>query len=196
MSAPPRGLALAAVAITAAVFARALWNGFVYDDELLIVRNPLVTAPESPGQLLGQPLWKDHAFWRPLTALVLCAGYHAGAGGAAVLHALSVALHAAATGGAFALAHRVTRRPPIAFCAALLFGLHPVQVESVAWATSIDAPLWGCCGLWASWAHLRWRERGSRGAPWLATSCFAAALLAKEPAIAVLPAIAVIDLAR
>lgn len=195
MSASPRVLALAAAAITAAVFARAVQGGFVYDDELLIARNPLVTAPEGLRDLLARPLWGD-SFWRPLTSLVLWAGYHAGGGGPAVLHATAVALHAAATLGAFALAHVLTRRPAVAFAAALLFGLHPVQVESVAWATSIDAPLWGCFGLWACQAHVRWRERGARGAPWRAVLCFAAALLAKEPAVAVLPAILVLDLAR
>src|SRR6185503_16758405 len=104
MSPSPRGLALAAVAITAAVFARALAGGFAYDDELLIVRNPAVTAPQSLWDLIAQPLWPDHAFWRPLTALLLCAGYHAGSGTALAIHALSVALHAASVAGAFALA--------------------------------------------------------------------------------------------
>jgi Tfp pilus assembly protein PilF len=76
---------------------------------------------------------------------------------------------------------------------ALIFGLHPLQVEAMAWVSGLKDILAGCCGLIALWQYLACvqaqavqRRRIHYG---LATTAFLLALLAKPSAV-VVPALA------
>lgn len=168
-----------------AVYWPALGGAYVYDDELLVARNPALQHSDLVA-LLGRPLFGDvHGYWRPLTSLSLWAGHQLG--GAAGVHTLSLLLHAAATLLAFALGQRLLGGARPAFWVALLFALHPVQVESVAWCAAINDPLWVTLILLALRSALRWRDGGANGAPWRAGGFCLLALLAKENALGGLP---------
>lgn len=93
------------------------------------------------------------------------------------LHVENVLLHAANAALFWALLRRMAL--PGAWLAALVFLLHPVHAESVAWMVERKNVLsgvfyLGACHLW--WRHL---ERPSRSALTGALGCFALALLAK-----------------
>lgn len=171
-------LVLVLLAVTAGVHALALDGAFVYDDELLIVQN----APLQRGELwtlLSQPYFgQDHGYWRPLTSLCLWLGH--AMHGASGIHALALAAHLIATWFAFRIARTLLDTDRLALTAALLFGLHPVQVEGVAWCSALNDPLWLACGLGCLDAVLRGRTG-------IAAAWFALALLAKENALALLP---------
>ena len=190
--------------LTVLVYARALSGELVYDDLLLIGRNPLLSDLRHVPELFTRPYWdflgpgnaEQIGYWRPLTATVQALAFAAGDGATPAFHAFEIAIHAGATALALALALRLTADLRVAVAAALVFGLHPVHVESVAWISALNDPLFGLCALASLCAWLGWRARGSRGIPWLALVAFALALLAKELAIAVLPLCAVADLGR
>jgi tetratricopeptide (TPR) repeat protein len=190
--------------LVASVHARSLAGELVYDDLLLVARNPRLTSFAHLPQVLTSGYWdflepreaEQIGYWRPLTAMALMVGHYLGRGEPWAFHALCVAIHTGATGAAFLLARRLSRSVWVASFAALLFGLHPLQVESVAWISALNDPLFGCLALFSLWAFVRWREGGSRGHAWLAATLFAAALLAKELSVAILPLAAVLDLAR
>jgi len=105
-----------------------------YDDPVYVTENPHVRD----GLTLDGAGWAitslEYSNWFPLTWLshmldVEMFGLDAGAH-----HMMSVFLHAISTLALFALLVRVTgARWPSAF-AAFAFGLHPLHVESVAWA--------------------------------------------------------------
>ena len=81
-----------------------------------------------------------------------------------------------------------------AFCGALFWALHPVQVEAVAWVTGFNNVLSGFFALLGLWIHLENSaapaERAGRGRrEGLALLCFALALCSK-PTAATLPCIA------
>ena len=80
--------------------------------------------------------------------------------------------------------------------AAGLFALHPVHVESVAWISAINDPLYGFFTLAGLIAFVRWRDRGSRGLPLLAALCLALGLASKELAIALVPLALAFDFGR
>ena len=91
---------------------------------------------------------------------------------------LNILLHA----GAAAIWWRVLvrLRVPGAFVAAMVFLVHPVNVESVAWITerknTLSMPLLGA----ALALYLDWDEgRGRRGMYWASVAVFVLALLAK-----------------
>ncbi len=185
------------------VHGRGLFGQFVYDDLIMIVRNPLIADPGRWVELVTSPFWafsstasEDVGYWRPLTSSVFALGQSLGNGAPLPFHVLSLLLHGLAVSAAFFLALHLTNGLWCAALTALLFGLHPIQVESVAWITAINEPLYGALALGALVSYLRWRRRGSAGIPLLAALSFALALGAKESAIAVLPLILLMDLVR
>jgi tetratricopeptide (TPR) repeat protein len=117
-------------------------------------------------------------------------------------HLTNVLLHAAAAGVLYLVALRLLRlsmpnaaaASPLALrlgaaFAALVFALHPLRVESVAWATERRDVLSGLFYLVAIWAYLRDAEssqnEGLRRRPWywLSLGGFVLALLSKAIAI-------------
>jgi protein O-mannosyl-transferase len=99
------------------------------------------------------------------------------------------------------VAYRILRLVPFgcfpACCGAMLFAVHPLQVEAVAWASGLKDVLSGLLGLVAMWQYLLYarsehaRERKLRYL--LACSAFILALLAKPSVLALPLAAAAID---
>lgn len=203
-------LVLALLLVTALVYARSLSGEFVYDDRLTVERNPAVVDAGELVASLAKPMWDftgpDNTaavgYWRPLASISLWIGHALGGGKPWAFHALSIALHLAATWVAFRLARRLTGDVGVAFFAAAFFGLHPVHVEAVAWISAINEPLCGLFVLSALDAFVAWRDRESSGAharagsPWLAGLWMALAILSKELAVAVVPLALAIDVGR
>jgi tetratricopeptide (TPR) repeat protein len=80
--------------------------------------------------------------------------------------------------------------------AAVLFAVHPLRVESVAWATERRDVLSGLAAVWSVTAYLRAatnRMAGMRSRAWqiVAVVCFVVSLLAKAAALA-LPAVLIV----
>ena len=198
------GWLLVVLAITAAVYAPSLAGELVYDDLLLIGRNPLITDLARLPSLIGRPYWdfidpgasQQIGYWRPLAAAMHAVGWAMAQGEPWAFHALSVSLHLGATAAAFFLARRLARSVWVGAAVALLFGVHPLHVESVAWISALNDPLFGVWSLASLALYLRWRDRGSRGVPVGAGAGFLLALLSKEMGICVLPMLAAIDLGR
>lgn len=194
----------AALALTCLAFWPSLEGAYVYDDRILVQQNPTIRSLESLRSAWTAAYWdflqpetaKQLGYWRPLTAVALHVGWRLGAGEPGAFHALSLALHLLAVGAVFQLGRRLAQSAAVGGFTAALFGVHPVQVEPVAWISSINDPLYGAALLWGLVAYLRWRERGSRGIPLVAALCFATGLLAKENAVAFLPLVLALDLGR
>jgi hypothetical protein len=198
-SAWPLALALG---VTLAAFAPALAGGLVYDDLLLVARTPGLTSLANLPSFFAEPYWDfldaqsagRTGYWRPLTALALCLVHQIAGTAPVAYHAASLALHLAATALVFRLARRLGSRAWSAAAAALVFGIHPVQVESVAWISAVNAPLSGTFVLLALLSFVAWRRRGSAGVPAPAAGWLALALLAKETALAAPAFLLLVDL--
>jgi tetratricopeptide (TPR) repeat protein len=91
--------------------------------------------------------------------------------------------------------HRPAGLTVSAACAALLFALHPLRVESVAWATERRDVLSGLFYLLAALLYLRACERGERGRGWYwaAVGVFACALLSKSMAVSLPVVLLILD---
>jgi hypothetical protein len=81
-------------------------------------------------------------------------------------HAANLILHACATLLVFATLRRLIQEDAPAFCGALLFGIHPVQAEPVAWITGMKDMLAGTLSLAAIHQYIRFscteRDAASR----------------------------------
>ncbi len=105
-------------------------------------------------------------------------------------HLTSVLAHLAVTWLVYALARRLFEDRTSALAAMLVFGLHPIHLETVAWISDIDDSLAAIAVLGALLCYIKWRD--GAGKRWLAggLALYAAGVLTKETAV-VLPAFVV-----
>jgi len=132
-------LALILTVSTLLVYYGACSGGFLWDDDYYVTRNPLLTAPDglrriwlsldSPSQYfpLTYTIFRFEREWWGLNPT----GYHW----------VNLVLHITNALLVWSLLERL--RVPGAFLAAMIFALHPVQVESVAWITELKNVLMG-----------------------------------------------------
>ncbi|MGA2059704.1 MAG: tetratricopeptide repeat protein [Thermoguttaceae bacterium] len=123
----PAGAAILALAVFTAYFP-SLNGGFIWDDEALLTKNLLVKAsaglhriwcttdPTDYWPLTNTSFWIEWRLWD-----INSTGYHVA----------NLVLHIAASLLIWTILRKLTI--PGAFLAALIFALHPVNVESVAW---------------------------------------------------------------
>lgn len=103
----------------------------------------------------------------------------------------NVALHLVNVALLYRLARTLGASPAAAFLAAALFGVHPLQVSSVAWVAQRKNTLSTALGLLSVLLLVRWLrgeagDAGRRRWHFAAVACFAAAALSKT-AVATLP---------
>ncbi|BDG07405.1 tetratricopeptide repeat protein [Anaeromyxobacter paludicola] len=169
----------------------ALAGGFHYDDRSAILDN---RAIKDLAAFLAGPFWQRLlADGRPLTDLTFALDYRLAGLSGPRFHLTSLVLHLAAVALAWALARRALRAASgedapwlAAFCAAL-FGLHPVQAESVSYLAQRSEVLASALALAVVLLLLRAEEArrpaGRLAAAALALACFALAMAAKPVAI-------------
>ncbi len=176
---------LAAVAF--AVFARSLSGEFVnYDDTYYVTRNPHIFG----GLNLPGVRWAFTTFynsnWHPLTWLSLQLDVSLFPPGPWGFHLTNVLLHAANATLAFLALRALTGACWRSAAAALLFAVHPLRVESVAWVSERKDVLSIFFGLLTLWAYPSYARAPSVRRYLAVASLFALSLLAK-PTLVTLP---------
>ncbi len=167
-------------------------NGFVLDDEAIVVGNPLMQDLRSVPRLLVAPYWnrplQDGRLYRPLTSLTFALD-RALAGGLRPgwFHVVNTLLHGLATLLVTLLALEIFQGGAAALAAGLLFAVHPVHVEAVAGVVGRAELLAASCVIASLLLHRRAQRLAGRAGRRLAMlGAWAAALLgmmAKESAV-------------
>lgn len=172
-----RWLPFALVILAALLACGPAWTGaFVYDDQYYLLDNPAVSGEASPWTTpLGSP---SQALWRPLTVASFRAQWD-GSSEAGPFRALNVLLHAAVSLAVLLLALKLGLGNAGSLAAALLFAVHPVHAEAVAWVSG-RAELLATGWILAAW--LAWLRSGPLATA-LSILCFALAMLSKENAV-------------
>ncbi len=176
------GVAAALAVATAAAFAPLSANDFVnYDDDLYVTNNPEVRR----GLTAEGVRWafsSDHgANWFPLTRLSWMLDAELFGMDPRAYHGTSLALHLANTLLLFAALRSMTGALWRSALVAGVFGLHPVHVESVAWASARKDVLSGFFFMLVLLAWTRYaRGRHPRLAYAAAALALALGLLAKQ----------------
>ena len=168
-------LAAALVAAVAATFANAIPNGFVFDDHLTIVHDPAVRAPVAD--------LPRHLDYRPLRTLSYRLDYALAGMQPWIFHLGNVAYHGVTVLLVFAVVRACGASVQAAAVGALVFAVHPVQAESVTYASGRRDVLCGLFFVAGFLAYLRARARPRIVPAALAAAAFAAALLVKEMAV-------------
>jgi tetratricopeptide (TPR) repeat protein len=173
------GIALAIAAATVAAYLPVLDNGFVnYDDDLYILNNPHVKRGLGAETVTWAFTTFRGANWFPLTWLSWAVDFALYGLDPAGFHLTSLILHVANSVLLFVAFERLTgARWRSAFVAAV-FALHPLHVESVAWAAARKDVLSGLFAVLVLLAYERFTRRGW-AFYWAVFGCLALGLMAK-----------------
>lgn len=155
---------------------------FIWDDRgLYIVENDLLRRADGPWRF-----WftTDCVDYYPLTYTALWLEWRLAGLDTRLYHAVNFVVHGVATGLLVPLLGRL--RVPLPWLVALLFAVHPLQVETVAWISQQKTLLATALGFAAVLDFLGWERHGSRWACGRCLGWFGLSLAAK-PVFIMLP---------
>ncbi len=184
-------LALAGVLlVTLLLYLRCLGSGFVFDDNLMVVKNAYIGSWSFFRISFSHDSWwyldplhlPASSYYRPLQDTWLGLHFHLFGLNPAGWHATMVALHLLVVWLVFRLASHLTGDRQAALLAAALFAVLPCHAEAVVWASAIPLPLAAAFELAALLLFI-----GRAQAPYrnwaLAMLLYAGALLTHESAV-------------
>jgi tetratricopeptide (TPR) repeat protein len=147
------------IGITAIVMWAVNANDFVnWDDYPYLLENELVMKPFSLSNVWAILKQTINGNWNPLPIVMYHIEYQFVELKPWLYHVNNWWLHLLVTGLAFQLARRLGLSLPAAALAGLLFGIHPMRVESVAWVTERKDVLFGTFYMLALLLYLRQRQ--------------------------------------
>jgi tetratricopeptide (TPR) repeat protein len=197
------------LALTFAAYVGTLGYQFVYDDRGQIVDNRHIRSWHHVPGYFTSHLW-NHLYphllgnyYRPAFLMWSLINYTLFGLNAFWWHLSAVALHVATTMLVYLLTRRFLKDQLSAGIAAMIFGLHPVHIEAVAWVSGATESLLAVLLIPAFLSYLNWRESEAKGADaatageggsagkggkrrkWLSISLalYCAAMFAKETAL-------------
>ena len=161
---PHRIVPFLLLALTAVVFQPVRDHEFVdYDDHVYVVENPNLRDGLGVESVVRAFTTPYTANWIPLTWISLQIDHEFYGLEPAGYHLTNVALHTLSALLLFFALSRMTRAPwPSAFVAAV-FAIHPLHVESVAWATERKNVLCGLFWMLTLCAHAHYAEKPQSG---------------------------------
>ena len=180
--------------LTFIVYRSSLQNGFVnWDDDKYIIDNPLIRSLDIGALFSGYVMGNYH----PLTMMVYAIEYQLFGIDPEGYHAVNMFLHLLNTFLVFLAITRLSKNDGVGLVAALFFGIHPMHVESVAWASELKDLLYTAFFL-GSWIfYMRYLDAPEkRKYHYIALLFFLAALLSKAMAVSLLPVLFLTDYFR
>ncbi|MFN8354353.1 MAG: tetratricopeptide repeat protein [Spirosomataceae bacterium] len=178
------------VVATAVAFIPGLKGDFIWDDNAYVVESTLITPFDWQHFKM---MWTTPfgGNYHPLTMISL--GIERALVGTSTFlyHFDNLLLHIANSLLVFELLKRMSSNFWASFVAGLLFGIHPLHVESVTWITERKDVLYCLFLLLSLWQYLNFRETEQRKALLLSIVFFVCSCLSKGMAV-VLPVILII----
>ncbi|MEO1627180.1 MAG: tetratricopeptide repeat protein [Bacteroidota bacterium] len=173
--------------LTFAVFYGSLSNQFVnWDDDVNILENPNLEVFDWASV---KAIFSDHVIggYNPLTILTFALEKHFFGLEPFVFHLNNLLLHLICVFFVYRILLLLRLSPTAAMIGALLFGIHPMRVESVAWVTERKDVLFGAFYLAATYYYVKYLQAAARNKGRLFAIIlllFALSLLSKIQAVA------------
>jgi len=191
LTAAPWVLVSLVLLVTFLAYSGTLWFKFVYDDRGQILANIQVHYWRFVPHYFIERVWSfaypgiPGNYYRPLFLLFLLLNYKIFGPYPAGWHLVSVTAQVGVTYFVYLVVRRLTGDFKTALIAALIFGLDPVHIESVAWISGVTDPLVALFLLPSFLCYLNWRDRTTHRRQWLAAALalYGLATLSKETAL-------------
>lgn len=175
-------------------YANSLRGEFVFDDSKQILNNPSLRGPLDWDKAFTTDVWafqKTYStdipppYYRPIFTIWLSLGYHLFRLWTPGWHLLSLLLHGVTTLWVFWTTREFTGMKSPAVLTAMMFAVHPIHTESVAWVSAVPDPLVAVFFLPSLYFYHRARSSGSVAAWSASLVAFALSTLSKENALSV-----------
>ena len=167
--------------MTLLIYSPACQNGFVaWDDNLYVYEQPQVLNGLRPDGIEWASTAKVAGNWHPLTLMSLQLDASLFGTGPFGFHLTSIFLHAINSSLAFLAVFSLTGRRSESVLVALLFALHPMHVESVAWISERKDVLSGLFFFLTLIAYSNYAKSPSAGRYFGVILAFALGLSAKS----------------
>ena len=178
--------------VTIGVYSVSFFNGFVLDDEIIIVKNSPTPRLSNIGTVLFSPdLIKP--YYRPLNRATYLLDYWIFGMSPMWFHAVNIFIHLLNVILLYATGARILKNRGAAFVAALLFAVHPVNSEAVNFISARNTLLSLFFYLAFFLAFMHAREKGARW-PLFSAFLFFCGLLSKETSFMLIALIALYTL--
>jgi len=173
----------------------ALRAGFVnWDDPYYVSNNPMLKDISNLGAIFTTPIQGNY---HPLTVISLILNYYISGFDAWSYHLLNLLLHLINCILVFRLALLLSRNNlVIAFTTSLLFGIHPMHVESVAWVSERKDVLYSLFFLAGLISYTKYVDSGSKRQYGLTILFLLLSLLSKPAAVIFPMVLFTIDILR
>jgi protein O-mannosyl-transferase len=128
---------------TYVVFSGTLSNLFVHDDIPQVLENPFLRNLGMWTRIFTGSVWSFRGpaqhdnMYRPLQFIIYWALYRLRGPDPVIFHFFLLMFYAASVWLVFRLAHTLLANSLVAFVGALLWGLHPLHVETAAWISAL-----------------------------------------------------------
>ncbi len=190
----PSWAPLVIVAFTALLYAHTLQNNFtVLDDDAYILNNPFLKNFSLKGIVAILSSFYSGNY-HPLTTLSWFIEYNLFEANPLPFHLVNVLLHLVNTWLVYKLAERLSGSNITAAVTSLLFAIHPMHVESVAWVSERKDVLYALFYLLTLLHYLRYMASGFRKKNyWFCLVLFIASLLSKSAAVTLPVLMLVVD---
>ncbi len=173
-------ISLAIMGITFAVFYPVLWSDFIeLDDYLYVVENPNIQSGLGPEKIKWAFTTGEQAVWQPLVWISYMVDYQLYKLNPTGYHLTNLLFHLANTLLLFWVLFRMTGFVWRSALVALLFAIHPLHVESVAWIAERKDVLSAFFGFLTLWAYLVYVNKPSGKRLLLVMLAFILGLMAK-----------------
>jgi tetratricopeptide (TPR) repeat protein len=169
-----------------------LVNGFVYDDDQQILQNPYVKSWHYLPQIFGTTVWSfigqagTTNYYRPLMTLSFLVLWQIFGPLPFGFHLFSILVNALVVFLVFEVGCLLFNDRRVAWIGALLFAVHPIHTEAVAWIAALpdlEAAFFSLLAIWlfAKPGPMDWKRQFG------VLTAFSLALLAKEPSLMLVP---------
>ena len=186
--------------ITFLGFSITINNGFAYDDQTQILGNELIRDFNNLSLAFTKEVWFFRAqqdrdpnqqqnkpttpYYRPMFTVYLMVGWHLFGAWPQYWHLANILMHLIAVYFMFLIVEKVTESLKLTAIATILFAVHPLRVESVAWISGVTDLFLALFLLPSFYLYMRYREGGGKKYIFGSLGLFLLAAFSKEPAVA------------